>query len=1102
MNLKNRGAGLPDGGLFTADQLKASDQLSLVSSVPSRGALEVKSPSESIASVIQSEQIGRYVSRYGQLLVTNLREFYLLVSEGAGFVIADSFVLAENEAAFWKLVASNKVEHSKLVRLNEFLLRVLLNGAELSAPKDIAFFLASFAREGKEHIRKGSLPALLAVRRALEAALGLAFSGEQGENFFRSTLVQTLFYGVFSAWLLWAETKPDRKARFDWRGAAWYLHVPMIRTLFHEVASPAALEPLGLVEVLDRVGSTLNRVNSREFLSRFDRAYAVQYFYEPFLAAFDPMLRKELGVWFTPSEIVDYMVARVDAVLRTEMGLTDGLANKNVYVLDPCAGTGSFLVSVLRRILATLQEKHGDELVGADLKAAALERVYGFELLPAPYVVAHLQLGLFLKSVDAPLDDDKNERVNVFLTNALTGWDENSDSPRLPYPELEQERDAANSIKREKPILVIIGNPPYNGFSGVSPAEEGDLLAPYKDGLKKWGIVKHSLDDPYVRFFRIAQRRIGESAPFRGGIVCYISNYSWIHHKSHVLLRESLLRSFDKFWIDNLHGNRHVSEYGPDGKTSETIFAMAEFSPGIKQGVVTSLWLKTGSTISGDPQVFYRDDIDASKANDRRRALLASLDDPELSSRYTTVVPERDRFYSFKPAEISAEYRTWPSIPELVRTRASLGLLEKRRLSLLGFEAVDVSTRMQAYFDLSTSVDRLKELGGAGLMQDAARFNAINARNKLVHAEKFSQERIVRYAYRPFDVRWCYYTSVRPIWNEPRPELVANLFSGNRFLVYRKNAIEAGDGAPLFVTSSLGDEHLLHKDAYFAPFWLVEGESDSCFAGNLFDSIRVPNLNDAAIAYLGKLGLLKSQIQTTHGDVLWKHFLAITYSKQYLLENADGIAEDPPRCPLPGSLSVLLESSKLGEELMSLLDLDMPLPILASENMRSFEKSLAVITSMPMNGHQPESERLSITAGWGRFSSSGISIGRGHAAGREFSKDELSAIGSYADAMTDSEELRELLGQQTFDVYLNDWSVWRNVPSEVWEFQIGGYQVLKKWLSYRESSIIGRALSVVEAREFTSIVRRIARILALQPKLNRSYELSRHNAIILQGEQA
>ena len=469
----------------------------------------------------------------------------------------------------------------------EYLKRVLLHNAPLAAPQDVAGILASYAHDARLRIEQADLPALASLRQALEDALGLRFEGEKGEHFFRSTLIQTLFYGVFSAWVLWArrrDAKPSEKTGFadalretaapytvaggfDWRSAHYLLRVPMLRALFVQVADPARLGALGLIEVLDWTAAALNRVDRAEFFKSFDEGHAVQYFYEPFLHAFDPELRKELGVWYTPEEIVHYQVERVDAVLREELGLADGLADPNVVVLDPCCGTGAYLRAVLRRIAATLHDKGGDALVANDLKKAAMERVFGFEILPAPFVIAHLQLGLVLETLGAPLSDrcDPPERAGVYLTNALTGWEPPKEKPKqIAFPGFEDERDAAGKVKQEKPILVILGNPPYNAFAGVSPEEEHGLVEPYKKGLiSEWGIKKFNLDDLYIRFFRLAERRIAEHGG--RGVVSFISNFSYLGDPSFVVMRRTVPRRVRRALV-RLHERRQPRNRQTDAR--------------------------------------------------------------------------------------------------------------------------------------------------------------------------------------------------------------------------------------------------------------------------------------------------------------------------------------------------------------------------------------------------------------------------------------------------------------------------------------------------------------------------------------------------------
>ncbi len=554
LQLANRGAGNPDGGLYTPDQFqKLTDEEPIAGQKPARGAIEIKSTEDDAWVTADSEQATKYWKQYGQVFVTNYRDFVLVGrdSEGKPLKLA-SYRLALNEKAFWKIVGHpRKTASEQGDRFIDFLKLAMLSPAILAAPKDVAWVLGYYAREAKFRVEaQAKLAALNTVREALEQALGLKFEGNKGEHFFRSSLVQTLFYGVFSAWVLWSKQHPPpSREKFDWKLAQWSLRVPMIRALFEQVATPGQLEPLGLVEVLDWTAAVLNRVDRSAFFTQFQEHEAVQYFYEPFLEAFDPELRKDLGVWYTPPEVVKYMVARTDTVLREELALEDGLADENVYVLDPGCGTGAYLVQVLNTIAATMKGKGDDALVAHEVKRAAMERVFGFEILPAPFVISHLQLGVLLQNLGAPLADDGSERVAVFLTNSLTGWEPpKGPKQHLIFPEMEAERDAAEKVKREEPILVVIGNPPYNAFAGVSPAEEEGLVKPYKEGLiSEWRIKKFNLDDLYVRFFRLAERRIAEKKPGKG-IVSYISNFSYLSDPSFVVMRKRFFNEFDKLW--------------------------------------------------------------------------------------------------------------------------------------------------------------------------------------------------------------------------------------------------------------------------------------------------------------------------------------------------------------------------------------------------------------------------------------------------------------------------------------------------------------------------------------------------------------------------
>ncbi len=1083
INLKNTGAGIPNGGFFTPDQV-GKDAPPLPGLLPSRGVLEVKGAADDIAKIVASEQVAKYWARYGQVLVTNLRDFVLVGRDADGHkAVLETFSLAANEAAFWALAAhpaAATAAHGE--RFTEYLQRALLQAAPLATPEDLAWFLASYARDAKSRIEIAGLPALASVRAALEEALGLKFEGAKGEHFFRSTLVQTLFYGVFSAWVLWCRQHTTTKTagRFDWRLAAWEMHVPMIRALFQEVAKPSQLGPLGLIEVLDWTGAALNRVDQDAFFARFDQAQAVQYFYEPFLQAFDPELRRDLGVWYTPPEIVKYMVARVDAALRDELGLPDGLADPSVYVLDPCCGTGAYLVEVLRTIEATLAANGASALTASDLKAAATQRVFGFEILPAPFVVAHLQLGLLLQNAGAPLSDAKGERAGVFLTNALTGWGtDGGKHPTLSIPEFEAERDAADQVKQTKPILVILGNPPYNAFAGTSPAEEQGLVEPYKQGLiSEWGIKKFNLDDLYIRFFRLAERRIAEQE----GVVCYISNFSYLSDPSFVVMRQRFLQEFDTLWFDSLNGDsRETGKQTPEGKPDPSVFSTEYNREGIRVGTAIGLLVRKKQREAA-PTVRFRQFWGVTKRAD----LLESLDVPNLDASYLPAAPAKSNRFSFRPSDVAAHYEAWPKLIELCAEGPYQGLAEDRRKALIDISADTLKARMTRYFDNTLPWEILKNEKGP-LTEDYVDFPAKQVRDKLLKTEGFVASNLQRYAMRPFDMQYCYFTPTRPVWRRHRPEFYRQAWQGNQFITSRFKSSKSDEGPPLSITSGLCDYHYITPNVGAFPIRVrpavpkTSGKAQGALL--TVDTTPTANLSPTARAYLASLGINNPDADAEMAGLIWMHALAIGYSPAYLAENADGLRGDWPRIPLPQTRDALTASAALGRQVAALLDTETPVPGVTTGLPRPELTRIGTIERTDGGQLHPETGDLHITAGWGHAGQGGVTMpGRGKAIARPYALEEQAAWGEA------TARHAACLGDATRDVYLNTVAYWKNVPARVWDYTIGGYQVLKKWLSYREATLLGRGLSPAEAREVTAMTRRIAALRLLEPALDASYQ--------------
>jgi hypothetical protein len=1040
LQLKNSGAGNPDGGLFTADQFPKGGAEPAGAGIPARGVIEIKSTSDDAWITADGQQVSKYWGRYNQVLVTNYRDFVLVGRDPEGRQIKlETYRLARNEAEFW---ADARHPAKKAAVSGEsfigFLKRALLLSAPLDSASDLAVFLASYAHEAKFRIEHGEYPGLATVRTALEEALGMTFEGTKGDHFFRSTLVQTLFYGMFSAWVLWSKSHPSRTARFNWRLSDQDLRVPILRKLFREVADPGAMESMDLNEVLDWGAATLNRVDRGKFFETFEERHAVQYFYEPFLEAFDPELRKDLGVWYTPTEIVDYMVERVDRVLREELSLPDGLADPNVYVLDPCCGTGAYLVGVLHRIAETLRQKGGDALLAQDLKEAAINRVFGFEILPAPFVVAHLQLGLLMQHLGAPFSDKgKKERASVFLTNSLTGWEPPVKPKRLPFVELEEERDAADVVKREKPILVILGNPPYNSFAGIAKVEEERGLSDaYRVAKRAPAPQGQGLNDLYVRFFRMAERRIVEKTG--AGVVCFISNYSWLDGLSFTAMRERYLEVFDRIWIDNLHGDRIISEYSPDGQTSETVFAIQGKSPGIKIGTAITLMVrKNGSSHGGE--LAYRDHQEA-RAADRRAAL--------HSGTYGRLEPELRLGLPFKPRAVGANYLSWPLLPDLFPVSFP-GVKTSRDDVVVDIDKGRLIRRMEQYFDPEISHEEMRQIA-PGAMASTARFQAEQTRDYL-RKRQFKTEYVVPFCYRPFDLRWLYWEPETKLLDEKRSEYFPHVRGEQPWLITQQ--MPRREWSKPQMVAHMGCLDLMDRGASCFPLYL--------HAPSLLDAeSKKPNASEALHRYCDALA-----VEPAH---VFFNSLAAMHAPAYARENSGALRQDWPRIPLPATAAALHSSAELGRQVAALLDIEQPVPGVNVSPIRPELRDIGVLTAA--SGQlDPNAGDLDLTAGWGHGGKGGVTMpGKGKAVARP--------------------------GESSYDIYLNGKAFWSNIPSAVWEYTLGGYQVIKKWLSYREKALLGRGLTKEEARHVTDMARRIAALLLMGPALDANYETVKREA--------
>ena len=1071
---------MPDGGLFpkpTRRERRGNQEPEILRN-PERGVVEIKPAELNLDTLTNDEQIRRYLDQYGLVLITNLREFRLLKLEAGTVRVLERYELATTAAAFWSAPPASFAKHKDL--LPDFLARVMLYKAPLVQPKDVAWVLASYAREARARAEDHPLGSFETVKRALTESLGIEFEGERGEHFFRSTLVQTLFYGIFSAWILWRRSPEARTAgaRFDWRVSAHYLRVPVLRKLFGEVSEPGALNSIQLQEVLNLAGEALNRVQAG-FFEIFREEEAVAYFYEPFLEAFDPQLRKDLGVWYTPKEIVQYMVERVDDLLRTELGQPLGLASPHVRILDPCCGTGAYLTAVLRRIHQTLLENAGDDsaLVPNELRTAALTRVFGFEILPAPFVISHLQIASLLEKAHAPLAN--THRAGIYLTNALTGWVPERHPQSVIFEEFQREREDSENIKQHGTILVILGNPPYNGYAGIAKIdEERDLTNAYRAPVAGLPAPQgQGLNDLYIRFFRIAERRIAQNENGQG-IVCFISNNAWLDGLSHPTMRHHYLRSFQHLFIDNLNGDKYrTGKTTPEGLPDPSAFSTHQNREGIQVGTAVSTLVRNRGRAgdlgtlklrdlwgTGKLEQLWRESRNESEPEYARLELNAALGNP------------------FAQRVLAAGYILWPKLPELLPIFFP-GIKTSRDPLVVDIDRDRLIDRVTMYLDAEKSNEEIATIVPIA-MADATRFDAKATRRYLVErrlaeinlAERDGgvQDRHLlkrnltradteRYCYRPFDLRWLYWEGHTKLLDEKREDYWRARLPEGLALVSAQSNRRAYD--PPCVTRSLASLHVIEKGSTIFPLQ-VEVET-------LPEVVEVKDNISVFIAHRDPF------VSNPRG--LFFHCLSVMHTPRYRTENSGALLSDWPRIPLPATADLLTRSAELGRRLAELLD---------AESAVQFGTEWSFLGALKLPRDSDLNESLQITADWGRRGQgSTVMPAPGRSVTRLWTEDEQRKITRLAGARSIMPaDARALLGDSCVDVYLNGDAMWSAVPVNVWEYTLGGYQVLKKWLSYREFDLLGRALQPDEAAYFAQVVRRIAAILLMGPELNASYQ--------------
>jgi len=706
------------------------------------------------------------------------------------------------------------------------------------------------------------------------------------EKTFADIYAQTIAYGLFAARL--HDITLENFSRQEARELIPKSN-PFLRNLFDYV-SGAQLDDR-VVWIVDDLADIFRAADLQAILSDFGKtngqADPFIHFYETFLAAYDPKLRKSRGVYYTPEPVVNFIVRAVDDILQSEFGLSSGLADTSkikikvadentgktiekevhkVQILDPATGTGTFLAEVIRQIHKKFQ---GQEGAWSDyVEEHLIPRLNGFEILMASYTMCHLKLEMLLRETGYKAkDENKQQRFRVFLTNSLE--EAHPDTGTLFASWLSRESTEANYVKRDTPVMVVMGNPPYSVSSSNKSKWIEALTADYKKDLNERNI--QPLSDDYIKFIRFGQYFIDKNGE---GILAYISNNSFIDGIIHRQMRKHLLESFDKIYILDLHGNAKKKEVSPDGSPDQNVFD-------IMQGVSIDIFVKTGKKKKSELGVIYHLNLYGKRESKYESLHIGSLEKSEWSS---LEVKEPNFFFVKKNYSYYQEYNSWIQISDLF----------------------------------------IKNTSGIKTHND----------ENLVSFERFKENNYV-YSYRPFDNRFINYDLKKV--QRHRYAVMRNMILGtNVCLLAPRQALTERYG--FFISTFLCDINYTGVAGQYGaglsfPLYLVpEATTQPSFDQN---NKRIPNLNQEIVKQISeKLGLAftnekdvstGSVSQNTFAPIdILDYIYAVLHSPSYREKYKEFLKIDFPRVPYPENAETFWKLVKLGGELRQIHLLESP----------------------------------------------------------------------------------------------------------------------------------------------------------------------------------
>ena len=859
------------------------------------GYVEAKDIGRSLDEAEKTEQLKRYLPSLSNLILTDYLEFRWYVNGERRLAARLGTLTAESE------IKRDKVG---IQAVAELFSSFLAHKAEaVGTPRELAMRMARQAHLIRNLIinafekepEGGSLHSQL-------AAFSDNLIPDLSVDYFADMYAQTITYGLFAARC----TNSGRKD-FTRQDAAYLLPKtnPFLRKLFNQIAGPDLDDRIAWL--VDDLVQVLAQADMEAVLKDFGKRTAkedpVVHFYETFLKEYDPKIREMRGVYYTPEPVVSYIVRSIDHLLKTRFDKPLGLADDKTLILDPAVGTATFLYMVTNEIHQAIVGKGQQGLWNEYVAEKLLPRVFGFELLMAPYAVAHLKLGLLLHETGYQFKSD--QRLGIYLTNTLEEAIKRAETLFARW--ITEEANAAARVKKDESIMVVLGNPPYSGHSANKGEWARQLVERYKtvDGKPLGEKNPKWLQDDYVKFLAFGQWRIERTGQ---GILGFITNHAYLDNPTFRGMRQSLMNTFTDIYILNLHGNAKKKEVAPDGGKDENVFD-------IQQGVAIGILVKkTGK--SGPATVHYADLWGLREGKYQALAEadinVTEWDELKPSSPYYLFIPRNE-------ADLDEYMRGW-KITDIFPVN-NIGMQTHRDYFVTDMNKETLHTRISTFRNATVDDEEIRTQFNLG------EWDVTTARRK-VQEDKDWEERFVSCLWRPFDFRYLYYH--KDLVDRPRPQITEPLLKHNMALLAMRQIALQGGCSHFLVANVPSIDRVFYSDkgaASVFPLYLYPAEGEM----QLGEGHRRPNLNPEFVkAVSDKLGLEfiedgRGDLKQTFGpEDVFNYAYAVFHSPTYRTRYAEFLKIDFPRLPLTSDKELFKSLAAKGDELVSLHLMESP----------------------------------------------------------------------------------------------------------------------------------------------------------------------------------